>query len=280
MSAATAGIVCALVYLLIYVTDNAFISWDCTTRPIVVAPLTGLLLGDPVTGIVMGASLEAIFMGISAIGGSIPSDALSGSIIAVAYVVLSGGDQQTMTTGLALATGIGAIMGPVNSLIRTLRGLLAPYWEKLAEQCRPARFFAMNVLVIILTTLPVAAVVGLGVGLGVDALQGALDACPAWVITGLSAGGSMMTAVGLGILLSLVWSGKLAVFFFVGFVLTQSLGLPSLGVAVIGVGIALFYFFVEKDALDMVRGRLDGAAVSKEEPAAMTPSNGDDDFFA
>ena len=126
MSAATAGIVCALVYLLIYVTDNAFISWDCTTRPIVVAPLTGLLLGDPVTGIVMGASLEAIFMGISAIGGSIPSDALSGSIIAVAYVVLSGGDQQTMTTGLALATGIGAIMGPVNSLIRTLRGLLAP----------------------------------------------------------------------------------------------------------------------------------------------------------
>ena len=171
-------------------------------------------------------------------------------------------------------------MGPVNSLIRTLRGLLAPYWEKLAEQCRPARFFAMNVLVIILTTLPVASVVGLGVGLGVDALQGALDACPAWVITGLSAGGAMMTAVGLGILLSMVWSGKLAVFFFVGFVLTQSLGLPSLGVAVIGAGIALFYFFVEKDALDMVRGRLDGAAVSKEEPAAMTPSNGDDDFFA
>lgn len=47
MSAATAGIVCGLVYLLIYVTDNAFISWDCTTRPIVVAPLTVFYLATP-----------------------------------------------------------------------------------------------------------------------------------------------------------------------------------------------------------------------------------------
>lgn len=279
MSAAAAGMVCALVYLFIYVADNVFISWDCITRPIVVAPLTGLLLGDPGVGIVMGASLEAIFMGISAIGGSIPSDALSGAIVAVAYVILSGGDQETMATGLALATAIGAVMGPVNSLVRTLRGLLAPYWEKLAEQCRPVRFFMVNFAVVILTTIPVAAVVGLGIGLGVDALQAALDACPAWVLTGLSAGGAMMTAVGLGILLSMVWSAKVAVFFFVGFVLTSSLQLPSLGVAVIGAAIALFYFFVESDILKM-RGAQKSDEDSAPEGTSAIEASTDEDFFA
>lgn len=277
MSSAMAGIICAFVYLLIYVVDNAFMSWDCITRPIVCAPLTGLLLGDPATGVVMGASLEAIFMGISAIGGSIPSDALSGSIVAVAYVVLTGGDAQAITTGLALATAIGAVFGSVNTLIRTLRGLIAPYWERLAAECRPVRFFVVNLLVLVVTTLPVAAVVGLGVGVGVDALDAALALCPDWVLTGLSAGGAMMTAVGLGILLSMVWSAKIAIFFFVGFVLTSSLQLPSLGVAVIGAAIALFYLFVEGDVAKAGEGR---PRPEEDAPQAAAPVSTDDDFFA
>ena len=56
------------------------------------------------TGIIMGASLEAIFMGISAVGGSIPSDCLSGSIIAVAYTIVVGGDG-AMETGLKYSNG-------------------------------------------------------------------------------------------------------------------------------------------------------------------------------
>ena len=36
------------------------------SRPIVVAPLTGLLLGDVQTGLLVGASLESIFMGLLA----------------------------------------------------------------------------------------------------------------------------------------------------------------------------------------------------------------------
>lgn len=34
------------------------------SRPIVVAPLAGLLLGDVQTGLIVGASLESIFMGV------------------------------------------------------------------------------------------------------------------------------------------------------------------------------------------------------------------------
>lgn len=62
--------------------------------------LAGLVLGDFHTGIVMGAALESIFMGISAIGGSIPADATTASIIAVAYTILTG---STAEAGLAIA---------------------------------------------------------------------------------------------------------------------------------------------------------------------------------
>ena len=69
----TAAIICAVVYAVINWLDPYTLSWQCLNRPIVVAPLVGLLLGDFQTGIIMGASLEAIFMGISAVGGSIPT---------------------------------------------------------------------------------------------------------------------------------------------------------------------------------------------------------------
>ena len=67
----TAAIICAVVYAVINWLDPYTLSWQCLNRPIVVAPLVGLLLGDFQTGIIMGASLEAIFMGISAVGGPV-----------------------------------------------------------------------------------------------------------------------------------------------------------------------------------------------------------------
>ena len=273
-----AGVLCALVYVLLYALDYGFLSWQCLIRPIVVAPLTGLVLGDLSTGIVMGASLEAIFMGISAVGGSVPSDALSGSIIAVAYAILVGGDS-AVETGLALAITIGTVMASISSMLNALWGGLAPFWERLAAECNPKKFFAINVVVCVLATLPSAIVIFLGVSFGVDSLQAALDACPAWVITGLSTAGSMMTAVGFGILLSQIWSAEVAVFFFVGFVLAESLGLSSLGVAVIAAGIALLYFFIERDIISRRGSGEDKGSAEAELASEFKPANTEEDFF-
>ena len=60
----------------------------------------------------------------------------------------------------------------------------------------------------------------------------------------------MMTAVGFGILLSMIWSTDIAVFYFVGFICAKSLGLSSLGIAVIGAAIALTLFFIDKRIID------------------------------
>ncbi len=84
----TIALKAAFVYYAVYWLDTFILSWQCLTRPIVIAPLAGLVMGDFHTGIVMGAALESIFMGISAIGGAIPADATTSSVIAVAYTFL------------------------------------------------------------------------------------------------------------------------------------------------------------------------------------------------
>lgn len=270
----SAAIACALVYVLVYYVDVMLLSWQCLERPIVVAPLVGLILGDPLTGITMGASLEAIFMGISAVGGSVPSDCLSGTIIAVAYAIIVGGDG-AVETGLALALTIGTVMSQISMMLEALWGAIAPFWEKLAQECKPKKFFWVNAVVALLTLLPAAVVIYLGVAFGVDGLQAGLAACPAWVMRGLAAAGSMMTAVGFGILISMIWSADIAVFFFVGFVLVKSLEMSSLAVAVIGAAVALFYFFIEKD---IIQSRQSGTMTKLEEPV-MKPANTEEDFF-
>ena len=258
----TAAIICAVVYAVINWLDPYTLSWQCLNRPIVVAPLVGLLLGDFQTGIIMGASLEAIFMGISAVGGSIPSDCLSGSIIAVAYAIVVGGDG-AMETGLALSLTIGTVMTTINTMLMPLWAGLAPYWERLASECKPNKFRAISMVVNFIACLPGAAIIFLGVAFGIEGLQ-----------AGLAAAGTMMTAVGFGILLSMIWSTDIAVFFFVGFICAKSLGLSSLGIAVIGAAIALTLFFIDKRIIDAKN-----AVAAAPAAGAATPANSEEDFF-
>ena len=75
----------SVLYWLLGILDTAALGWQALTRPIVICPLVGILLGDVTTGCILGASLESLFMGISAIGGSIPADATTTSYVATAF---------------------------------------------------------------------------------------------------------------------------------------------------------------------------------------------------
>lgn len=59
-------------------------------RPLVVAPLVGLVLGDLATGLVVGASLELVFMGAMQIGAAVPPDVIVGAGLGTAFAIISG----------------------------------------------------------------------------------------------------------------------------------------------------------------------------------------------
>ncbi len=238
----------SLLYWIILLLDTYILSWQCLMRPIVVAPLAGLLLGDFKTGIVMGAALESVFMGISAIGGSVPADVTTGSIIAVAFTVLTGAD---METGLALSLPIGTAMASINGLFTPVWGALSPYWEKLAGSGNIKNYEIQVMLVNLLTPIVSAVVLFFAVAYGVESLQAFLAVLPAWVMTGLGAASGMMLAVGFAILTSMIWSKEIGYFFFLGYVMVVYLGMGTLPIAIVGIVIAITMFMNEKRIVDL-----------------------------
>ncbi|MBS5955728.1 PTS mannose/fructose/sorbose/N-acetylgalactosamine transporter subunit IIC [Lacrimispora xylanolytica] len=268
MSVITVALIGTLTYWIFFVLDPYILSWQCLNRPIVVAPILGLLLGDFQTGIIMGASLESIFMGISAIGGSVPADALSASIVAVCYTVLTGSDVET---GLAIALPIGTVMASLSSILLSFSSALAPYWEKLALSGKPGRFLTQNLIFSgLIYPLPNVIIIFLGIAFGVTGLNSALAALPPFVMTGLTAASSMMVAVGFAILISMIWSKDVASFFFVGYVMAKILKMDSLSIAIIGGAIAITMFFYEKQLIDVKN-----SMVASEQ----RPSDDEEDFF-
>ena len=265
----TEALLCVLAAIICVGGDRLF-SWQTLQRPLVIAPVTGLLLGDLTTGVIMGASLEAIFMGISAIGGSIPADASAASVIAVAMTILTGAD---IETGLALAMPIGTIVAAVNELFKPVLAALAPYWEKLASTGKIA---SMRIQVILcglfVDRLHVYLVLFFAIAFGVEGLESVINSLPAWVMSGFSAASGMMTAVGFAILGSMIWSAEIGGFFFVGFVLAKYLNLGSLPVAIVLAVVAVMYFLNDKKILD-AKNELLASGVKVSE-------NDEEDFFA
>lgn len=260
-----AAVQICIAYYIISLLDPFILSWQCLNRPIVVAPIAGLILGDFHTGIIMGAALESIFMGISAIGGSIPADATTSSVIAVAYTILTGSNTEA---GLALALPIGAVMASFSNIFTPLWASLAAYWEKLAINGSPKKFmtqvFAVNALMPLVNTI----VLFLAIAFGVESLNSALASLPHWVMAGLGAASGMMLAVGFAILTSMIWSKEVGCFFFLGYVLVKYLNLGTLPIAIIGAVVAITLFFAEKRTIDL-----------KNSLAVQQVSNSEEDFF-
>lgn len=120
--------------------------------------------------------------------------------------------------------------------------------------------------------LPAAIILYLSIAFGVEGLQAAIGKLPTWIMIGLNASSSMMVAVGFAILCSMIWSGRLGVFFFVGFVLSKILEMDSLSIAIIGVAIAVTFFFNDKDLIDFKN------TVTKQASLPET-MNDEEDFF-
>lgn len=243
-----AAIKICIVYYIISLLDPILLSWQCLNRPIVIAPLAGLVLGDFKTGIIMGGALESIFMGISAIGGAIPADATTSSVIAVAFTILTGTD---IETGLALALPIGTAMAAFAGLFTPLWASLSAYWGKLAVEGSPKKFTKQVIAVSAVTPLINVIVLFVAIAFGIEGLNALLASLPAWVMTGLGAASGMMLAVGFAILTSMIWSKEVGYFFFLGYVLVKYLELGTLPIAIIGGVIAITLFFSEKSVIDL-----------------------------
>lgn len=222
--------------------SDYFTGKSLQTRPLVLGPLVGLVMGDMQAGCVIGATMELALMGAVGVGAALPPEVVSGGILGTAFAIAGHKD-----AGMAVALGL-----PIAMLVMLLRNFLfivivplfANRADKYAEQgdikgvSRIHWFggiFGMY--------LPMAILVAVAYYLGSGVMETVLNAIPQFVQDGLTISAGILPALGFAILLRMILNKKIAAFLAIGFVMTAYLGLPVLGVAIMAVSIVALMAF-------------------------------------
>ena len=80
----------------------------------------------------------------------------------------------------------------------------------------------------------------LAIMFGSNAISALLDAIPNVVMNGLTVCGGLLPAVGMAMLMKMLWDKKICVAYFFGFIMSAYLNLPLIAIAVLGVVIAIY----------------------------------------
>jgi mannose/fructose/N-acetylgalactosamine-specific phosphotransferase system component IID len=207
-------------------------------RAIILGPVTGLIMGDLHTGLVIGGTLELIFMGAVDIGGSVPPNLPIGSTLGTAFAISAG-----LTTDEALLIAIpAALLGSFFELLaKTVSTVFVSGAERFADEGNASGVSAMVHLGNLAHFLAVAIPTFLALQLGSDAVDSLSSAIPDTVQSGIRTAGSVLPALGFGILLSMLAAPNLLPWFFLGFALAAYAQFGVLGTAFVGIMAATIY---------------------------------------
>ncbi|MCH1941938.1 PTS mannose/fructose/sorbose/N-acetylgalactosamine transporter subunit IIC [Holdemania massiliensis] len=234
------GLLIALVVYLAGMSD-VWLAQPMLDRPLVIGTLVGLILGDLRTGVMCGAQLELVFIGVAQIGNSNPPDAMSGTAIGTAFVILN---HQNIETAIALAIPVATLIIMVKTLLNPIRILINPLAMKLIEKDEDRKFKWFLVLNSTIMMLPRAIIVFIALmAVGTNTIESVIAMIPTTFMDGLSVGGGMIAAVGVAMLLRNMWTGKSAVYYILGFLMVTYFGFGLLPVAIFGIVLAMILFF-------------------------------------
>ncbi len=227
------------------------IGWYCFGRPLVASFIVGLIMGDVSTAMVIGIPLQIAYLANVTPGGAVAWDLSYATYIGAAMAITlkdTVAGNSAALIGLAFTgAGVGGVVGGTMWNVHYALDVFVNRWaNKVAESGNCKKMWMPNVIggqvigflcrfipaVIVLTAIKVAGESG---GISI----------PGWFTTGIGNFGSMMAALGMGIILSfLVKKGVHWAIFLGGFVMATYLGLSTMAVAVIAVIIAVIYYSV------------------------------------
>lgn len=227
----TAIVVAILVLFASGVRD--LIGFSMLDRPIFICPIVGWFFGDIQMGLKIGASLEAVFMGIVNIGGASAAECGIASVVGTSFAMMIGGGPEV---ALPLALPIGLLGQQIKNVLWIgLISWFAPVFDRLAAEGDDKKFTKVHFGVWCLNWGLYCLIPFFAILFGSDAVAKLVEAIPAVIMNGLTVCGNLLPAVGMAMLLKLLWNNKICVYFFLGFILVAYLKLPLIALAVLGV---------------------------------------------
>ena len=237
-------------------------------KPLLASVGVGLILGDMTTAIMIGATLELMWLGVNNIGAYVPPDVISGTIAGTSLGIMSGGSTEA-AIALAVAVGVptATLVQQLNMLVMTTNVALVHGADKAAltgDFKKINKYFWLGALFFFLTrAIPVFIATGIG-SFVIEDIMAFLQNDVPWVLTGFATAGTMMPAVGLAMLLTMMMKKNMWIFLCIGFVLFGYMVVPTLGCAIIGIALAGLYDII-------MEGQKNASA------AVATASDSDDD---
>src|SRR5699024_3658570 len=209
-------------------------------RPLVTGLVVGLILGDVKQGIIIGAQLELIWMGIAGIGAATPPDIVTGGILGTAFAIISG---RGVEVALALAVPIAVLAQSLGILVRMLNTYFSHKADKYATEANfKGIAFAMWVPVLLFflsTFLPTF----LAILLGANQVSNLIDVIPKVILEGMQVAGNLLPALGFALLMDMLFTKKMAPFFFLGFLAAAYLNIDITAIALFAACIAVVLNF-------------------------------------
>ncbi len=218
-------------------------------QPIVVGPIVGAILGDFKTGIIVGGTIQLMSIGAMPIGGAQPPNVVIWGIMATVFSITA-----NLTPELAAAATIPfALLGQVFvTLIFTITSPVMNAADRMAAKADTKGIDRLNYATMATLGAAFAFVVVLGAAAGTSfgkEISTFFDKY-AWVKSTFETWGGMLRFVGFAVLLRIMVSGELWVYYFAGFAgatILGGIGGPVGGSALIlltfiGLAIAVFDF--------------------------------------
>lgn len=214
---------------------------------VIVGLITGLIMGDVNSGLVIGGTFQLMSLGVAALGGaSAPNYGLA-TIVGTFIAARTGSG---IDAAIAVGLPVGLLAIQLEVVVRIVNNFVAHKMQDLNNAGKWDQMMRVAWLGPIFCSLQTIVPTLLVVIFGSTVVNFVLEFIPVWVTEGLSVAAGMLPVVGVGMLMRYMPVKKFLPMIIIGFVLSAYLGVPVLGIAMVGFAVAFWYFTSEINKTD------------------------------
>ena len=213
-------------------------------QPVIIGTITGIVMGDIGTGLAVGATLQLMILGVGTYGGASIPDYVTGAMIGTVFAITSG---KGMEFGIGLAVPVGLLMVQLDVLSRFSNVFFSKRVEAAIERMDFKGMARNTWLGAFSWGFSRAIPVFLMLIFGQNLVNAITNHMPEWLMSGLSVAGGLLPAVGIAILLRYLPVKNYIAYLLIGFIAAAYLKMPMVGVAIMGVALAIIAFKQEAE---------------------------------
>ena len=210
------------------------------SKPLFVGAVIGALLGDLKQGLFIGGTLKLMSMGIVGLGGASVPNYIITTIITTIVAIQSG---EGYEIGLAVGLPVGMLFVNLDVLHKILNGYVMRWSQKSFNEHKFDKGIKVLYLHLVLMSLKYLIPVVVVLIAGQAVTETIVAALPTWLFNGMKVAGKILPVTGMAMLLNYMPVKKNFLYLCIGFVMYAYMGVGTLGVAIIGFGLAFKYYF-------------------------------------